>query len=564
MELNDGFISIDHARNTLQKIKSHLDNQQLCDVVLIAGDKRISAHRLILSSASEYFRAMFNSDVLEATQEEINLNHIDPEALENLVSYMYTGKLDMTESSVEKVLSTANMLRLDSVVDAGCKFLMKQLHPSNCLGIRSFADIQGCQHLYRVAHNFTMENFPEVACNQEFLLLNCDQICSLLSSDEVNVSSEIMIFNAMLAWIRQDPEERTPQVSRLFSHIRLTQLPKEFLADHVETNPIIRNDISCLHQLNEALTHHMLPERRLVVKSPRQSTTGHLYAIGGMDNSKGAVSIERYDPRLNKWKSVGNMTARRLQFGVAVLDDKLYVVGGRDGLKTLNSVECFNPRERTWSSMPPVATHRHGLGVAVLNGPMYAVGGHDGWSYLNTVERWDPQARAWNYVAPMSVSRSTVGVAVLSEKLYAVGGRDGSSCLRSVECFDPHTNKCTNCSPMSKRRGGVGVGVCSGYLYAIGGHDAPASNHSSKLSETVERFDPKTDQWTTVTPMSLPRDAVGICTLGGMVYACGGYDGQSYLSACERYNPQTGEWNEVAALNVGRAGAVVVHVRNLT
>ena len=72
-------------------------------------------------------------------------------------------------------------------------------------------------------------------------------------------------------------------------------------------------------------------------------------------------------------------------------------------------------------------------------------------------------------------------------RLYAVGGRDGSSCLRSVECFDPHTNKWTNCSPMSKRRGGVGVGVCSGYLYAIGGHDAPASNHASKLSETVER-----------------------------------------------------------------------------
>jgi kelch-like protein 1/4/5 len=83
----------------------------------------------------------------------------------------------------------------------------------------------------------------------------------------------------------------------------------------------------------------------------------------------------------------------------------------------------------------------------------------------------------------------------------------------------------------------------------------------SKLSETVERYDPKTDQWTTVAPMSLPRDAVGICTLGGMVYACGGYDGQSYLSVCEKYDPQTGEWNDVSPLNVGRAGAVVVHVR---
>lgn len=77
----------------------------------------------------------------------------------------------------------------------------------------------------------------------------------------------------------------------------------------------------------------------------------------------GATTIERYDPRLNTWTVVATMTGRRLQFGVAVLDDKLYLVGGRDGLKTLNSVECFNPRTKTWSVMPPVATHRHGLGT---------------------------------------------------------------------------------------------------------------------------------------------------------------------------------------------------------
>lgn len=33
---------------------------------------------------------------------------------------------------------------------------MKQLHPSNCLGIRSFADAQGCTDLHKVAHNYTM------------------------------------------------------------------------------------------------------------------------------------------------------------------------------------------------------------------------------------------------------------------------------------------------------------------------------------------------------------------------------------------------------------------------
>jgi hypothetical protein len=59
---------------------------------------------------------------------------------------------------------------------------------------------------------------------------------------------------------------------------------------------------------------------------------------------------------------VANMSGRRLQFGVAVVDQRLYVVGGRDGLKTLNTVECYDIKSKTWTSLPPMSTHRHGLG----------------------------------------------------------------------------------------------------------------------------------------------------------------------------------------------------------
>lgn len=60
------------------------------------------------------------------------------------------------------------------------------------------------------------------------------------------------------------------------------------------------------------------------------------------------------------------MNGRRLQFGVAVIDDKLFVIGGRDGLKTLNTVECYNPKTKTWTVLPPMSTHRHGLGKISL------------------------------------------------------------------------------------------------------------------------------------------------------------------------------------------------------
>lgn len=76
----------------------------------------------------------------------------------------------------------------------------------------------------------------------------------------------------------------------------------------------------------------------------------------------GTTTIEKYDLRTNSWEQIGTMNGRRLQFGVAVIDNKLYIVGGRDGLKTSNTVECFNPITKVWTIMPPMSTHRHGLG----------------------------------------------------------------------------------------------------------------------------------------------------------------------------------------------------------
>lgn len=67
-----------------------------------------------------------------------------------------SGRLELREDTIEALLSAACLLQLSAVVQACCSYLMKQLHPSNCLGIRSFADAQGCQDLHKVAHNYTM------------------------------------------------------------------------------------------------------------------------------------------------------------------------------------------------------------------------------------------------------------------------------------------------------------------------------------------------------------------------------------------------------------------------
>lgn len=86
----------DHAAKTVSKISSYLRQGFLCDVVFICGHgqvkQRINAHRLVVATLSDYFRAMFESNMLETKQREIMINDIDPDALEKLILYAYEGK----------------------------------------------------------------------------------------------------------------------------------------------------------------------------------------------------------------------------------------------------------------------------------------------------------------------------------------------------------------------------------------------------------------------------------------------------------------------------------------
>ncbi|XP_026681069.1 kelch-like protein 17 isoform X2 [Diaphorina citri] len=114
-------------------------NGQLCDVTLRCGMDTIHAHRVVLASTSPYFHAMFNDDMVEKGQTEIGFQDIDAMALRHLVDFSYTGEIMITEENVQVLLPASSLLQISSVREACCKFLMRQLHPSNCLGIRSFA-----------------------------------------------------------------------------------------------------------------------------------------------------------------------------------------------------------------------------------------------------------------------------------------------------------------------------------------------------------------------------------------------------------------------------------------
>lgn len=65
--------------------------------------------------------------------------------------------------------------------------------------------------------------------------------------------------------------------------------------------------------------------------------------------------------------------------------------GGFDDNSPLSSVERFDPRVNHWEYVAELTTPRGGVGVATVMGRVFAVGGHNGNIYLNTVEAFEPR-----------------------------------------------------------------------------------------------------------------------------------------------------------------------------
>ncbi|XP_069933234.1 kelch-like protein 20 isoform X2 [Oryctolagus cuniculus] len=504
------YISDKHPRQTLEVINLLRKHRELCDVVLVVGAKKIYAHRVILSACSPYFRAMFTGELAESRQTEVVIRDIDERAMELLIDFAYTSQITVEEGNVQTLLPAACLLQLAEIQEACCEFLKRQLDPSNCLGIRAFADTHSCRELLRIADKFTQHNFQEVMESEEFMLLPANQLIDIISSDELNVRSEEQVFNAVMAWVKYSIQERRPQLPQVLQHVRLPLLSPKFLVGTVGSDPLIKSDEECRDLVDEAKNYLLLPQERPLMQGPRTRPRKPircgevLFAVGGWCSGDAISSVERYDPQTNEWRMVASMSKRRCGVGVSVLDDLLYAVGGHDGSSYLNSVERYDPKENKWTRVASMSTRRLGVAVAVLGGFLYAVGGSDGTSPLNTVERYSPQENRWHTIAPMGTRRKHLGCAVYQDMIYAVGGRDDTTELSSAERYNPRTNQWSPVVAMTSRRSGVGLAVVNGQLMAVGGFDG------TTYLKTIEVFDPDANTWRLYGGMNYRRLGGGV------------------------------------------------------
>ena len=215
---------------------NNLRNKQIyCDVIIVVGSSQVIhlAHRVVLASVSDFFAAMLGGNFTESQQKEIVIGGVEERALKLIIDFIYTSKITIDEDNVQSLLQASTYLQIIEVKEICVKFLEERLNLSNILTMKTLAEENGCSELALAAESMFQLNVEKVLQSEDFKLLGKDQLMQIISSDDLNVQSEVTVYEAIMKWKSHDGGERTRRknvLPYLLQHVRQHLIPKDYFS----------------------------------------------------------------------------------------------------------------------------------------------------------------------------------------------------------------------------------------------------------------------------------------------------------------------------------------------
>jgi N-acetylneuraminic acid mutarotase len=265
---------------------------------------------------------------------------------------------------------------------------------------------------------------------------------------------------------------------------------------------------------------------------------GAAVVSGRADASPGFFTprVEVYDPAARSWRPAAPLPSAVQYAGVAVADGKIHLFGGDSGTSEASaSTLVYDPAADAWSVRAPMpGGPRWACGAAAIDGRIYVVGGTDGSEAgaLDRLEVYDPAADAWTPRAPMPQPRVVSGgVGAIGGRLYVAGGHRGTDLVRRLDAYDPATDTW-------EPRAAPPVALAT-QAAVVRGRLVLAGGALEGEEGAVYAYDPETDAWSALPPLSGPRRGHGVAydEASNTLYAIAGYRHGAWLPTVEALTP---------------------------
>ena len=220
----------EHRAGIMQQLRQFWMDDHLCDVVLKSHDgAEHRAHTAVLSAASVFFKKLLGGPFLEAERVrqkqpvEMDASKV---ALSALLDYIYDGQPEVPVEVALELLRLAeayNLPKLANEIEAGIRACL-----DSSVALQVLQEAHGLHSLRAACEDKVAEEFETCSQHPDFLKLSESQLARILKREDLTVSREEAVLNAIFAWNKVS-KDRHAWLGMLLQHVRFHSLSIENL-----------------------------------------------------------------------------------------------------------------------------------------------------------------------------------------------------------------------------------------------------------------------------------------------------------------------------------------------
>lgn len=234
---------------------------------------------------------------------------------------------------------------------------------------------------------------------------------------------------------------------------------------------------------------------------------------------------------------------------VVLPDHRVMIAGGfnrvDDQRVILNRVSIYDPDKDAWTEVAPMQTPRYNYSLALLpDGRVLAAGGFneiqgDKTLVTSLAEVYDPETDTWSEITALASPRAFAETVTLEDgRIMLIGGQNADAILLDAVIFDPEQATWSDPVELPNSQGfrPAAILLDDGSVLVIGGF-----SYEARALNLVSRFDPATNEWTSLAPVAIERynHTLSLLADGRVLVTGGESENGKTLPGFELYDPAT-------------------------
>ncbi|CAM1154111.1 BTBD9 (predicted) [Pycnogonum litorale] len=278
-------------------------NEEYSDVTFIVESEKFHAHKMILATRSDYFRALLFGGMHESQQNTIELKEVKVAAFLNILKYIYTGRVALNGLKVEAILDVLTLSHHYNIVDLETS---TSNYLKSIISVENVCAIYNATYLYQPCSLvdeclvFMDRHALEIVQHESFLLLSAAALKFVISRSSF-YAPEIDIFCSVLKWKKQNnPEDcgNSDIIDTILNAIRFPLICIDDLLDIVRpSKPLSPDAVLDVIKVQRKCKNVDLNHRRILMPEVNVATPNH-HSVVLHGEAKAALlngNTERYD-----------------------------------------------------------------------------------------------------------------------------------------------------------------------------------------------------------------------------------------------------------------------------